>query len=167
MCLWYLEFGSVHRYLPSRSIEGGASANMVVHRNLYALTGGFPEEVSRSVDVEFMARCRLHGGDTLFRSGMIVAHRNISGFQHCMRHAESLGQGSARVRTLFKVKTGFSARAPLSILLLFPARIVLMSYRVFRWGRGYRVNYCLSLPGISLALAAWTLGFSRFLFGQK
>jgi GT2 family glycosyltransferase len=90
MCLWFLEFGSVHSYMPSRPIEGGASANMFLPHSLYDAAGGFPENVNRCVDVEFMARCRENGGGTCFDGSAKVSHRNISGLRHCLVHATTL-----------------------------------------------------------------------------
>jgi GT2 family glycosyltransferase len=103
MCLWFVEFGSVHSYMPSRPIEGGASANMFLPRSFYKGVGGFPEHVERCVDVEFMARCRKSGGHTRFVRELKVSHRNIGGLRHCLGQARSLGCGSARIRHLAKL----------------------------------------------------------------
>ncbi|MGD2118856.1 MAG: glycosyltransferase [Chromatiales bacterium] len=162
MCLWFIEFGSVHKYMPSRIIEGGASANMLVSRKLFDATAGFPEKVNRSVDVEFMAKCRTHGGITKFHSDIVVAHRNIGGFRHCLTHAASLGGGSARIRCKTALKADITIKYPLTIPFLFPARLSLLTYRVLRRGKGYRACFTLLLPGIALALLAWTIGFARF-----
>jgi len=159
MTLWFLEFGSVHKYLPTRSLEGGASANMFMHRAVHSRAGGFPEDVARCVDVEFMASCRRAGGSTNFIPAAIVGHRNIPGRQYCLRHAQSLGAGSARVRKQARIRGDIFARYPVAVPLLVPARTLLMSYRVARWGRGYRLAFLVHFPGVVLALLAWARGF--------
>ena len=161
MCLWFTEFGSVHRYMPNRSLEGGAAANMFMHRNVYSLAGGFPEEVTRCVDVEFMSRCRGCGGSTCFQSRVIVGHRNIAGMRHCVTHSWSLGYGSARVRKIAPFRADFFVKYPVAAPLLFPARLVLMIYRIARWGDGHRLMFCKYFPGITLTVLAWTVGFYR------
>jgi GT2 family glycosyltransferase len=161
ICLWFLEFGSVHSYMPSRTIEGGASANMFLPRSLYDAAGGFPENVDRCVDVEFMACCRENGGHTSFDGATRVSHHNISSLKHCLTHAISLGCGSARVRQLKKLRGDAFVKMPLFIPLLIPARLVQMTYRVGRWGKGFRLLFLMHLPGILLALIAWSLGFAR------
>ncbi len=160
-CLWFLEFGSVHSYMPSRSLQGGASANMFMFRELFVRSNGFPEQVTRCVDVEFMARCRQQGAKTYFQSTVIVGHRNISGYRHCITHAYSLGQGSARVRRLTKLKGDFFVHHPITIPLLIPIRLTLLMYRVVRWGKRKRSTLFFHLPGIALTTLAWTLGFAQ------
>jgi hypothetical protein len=161
MCLWFIEFGSVHPYMPARRQEGGASANMFAHKALFTRCGGFPEQVSRSVDVEFMARCRGADGTTRFEPAAVVGHRNISGKAHCLRHAQSLGNGSARVRKMAAITGDIFVRYPWCAPLLFPLRLGLLGCRVIRWGRGHRLSFVRHLPGIVLALLAWTRGFYR------
>ncbi len=161
MSLWYLEFGSVHPYLPAREVEGGASANMFLHRELFDRCGGFPEQVNRSVDVEFMIRCREAGAHCLFLPTARVGHRNIGGFNHNRIHALTLGEGSARVRLKNDMRGSPAARyRPLAIFLPF-ARLLLMAGRIARWGTGHRISFILHLPGILVLATAWGKGFYR------
>lgn len=159
LSIWFLEFGSVHRYMPSRPIEGGASANMLISRSLFQRAGGFPHQVKRSVDVEFMARCRARGGQTRFINTLTVAHHNNPGMSHCRDHAYRLGWGSARVRTLSQLRGEFFVRYPALSHLLIPIRLLQMSYRLARWGTGRRWLFIQCLPGITYALFAWVAGF--------
>lgn len=161
LSLWFMEFGSVHHNMPSRFVDGGASANMFMHRDVYQRAGGFPENISRSVDVNFMSRCRQSGASTYFHSGPVVAHRNIAGVRHCMTHAQSLGDGSAAVRKVADMKGIFFVKYPAAIPLLFPARLALMTYRIIRCGYGQRASFAAHFPGIALAVLFWTLGFYR------
>ncbi len=161
MSLWFLEFGSVHAYLPARSIDGGASANMFMQRSLFTRSGGFPERVTRSVDVQFMARCRDLGADTWFLPQARVAHRNVRGFRYCRSHAISLGEGSARVRRIAEMRGSAAARYPALAPILIPARLSLMTYRTLRWGRRHRISFLYHLPGIIALLAYWSVGFYR------
>lgn len=160
LCLWFVEFGSIHRYLPGRPIEGGASANMLVHRDLFERCGRFSETLRRSVDVEFMARCRSHGATTRFDPSFVVRHRNIPGLRHCLAHCAGLGTGSARVRRGSALRASALASHPLAAPLLLPARTLLMVHRVARWGRGQRLRFAFLFPGIVLSLTAWACGFA-------
>jgi GT2 family glycosyltransferase len=167
MCLWFVEFGSVHRYMPSRPIEGGASANMLIARSLFEAAGGFPETVKRSVDVEFMARCRAQGGHTRFDSRLAVAHHNIPGLEHCRQHAYRLGRGSARVRLLAPLRGHFFIRHPYLAYLMVPLRLGHMIYRVGRWGTGQRASFIRHLPGIVYTLTSWSRGFSNYAWAAR
>ena len=160
LCLWFVEFGSVHGYMPERVVEGGASANMVVSADLYRRCGGFCETRTRSVDVEFMARCRAQGTATRFDPRIVVRHRNMPGYRHCLRHCLSIGRGSADLRRHADLRAGITMTYPLVAPLLMPARALLMAYRVLRWGRGQRLRFALLYPGILCALAAWTYGYT-------
>jgi GT2 family glycosyltransferase len=159
MSLWFFEFGSVHPYLPGREVQGGASANMFLHRTLFDRCGGFPERVARSVDVEFMARCRDAGFRSRFVPAARAGHRNIGGFEHCWNHALALGDGSARVRLKTEIRGSAATRYPLLSLLLPLPRILLPCYRVARWGSGYRLSFIYHLPGIVVMAVSWTRGF--------
>lgn len=161
LSLWFTEFGSVHSYMPSRMVEGGASANMAMHRSIYWRAGGFPESLERCVDVSFMCRCRIVGAHTYFSSELAAGHRNIPGMRHCLAHAESLGQGSAAVRKSEQVRGNYFVKYPATIPLLFIARLALMSYRVVRWGDGQRALFAICFPGIVLTVMFWTIGFYR------
>lgn len=159
MCLWFAEFGSVHPYMPERPIEGGASANMFLSRALYEKVGGFSAELTRSVDVEFLARCRGVGAATIFVPDVVVSHRNIGGFAHCLRHAYRLGAGSAKVRRITPLRGELAVRWPLLAPFLAPARLAMILYRIARWGRGVRRWGALCYPGLVVTITAWTLAF--------
>ena len=159
LSLWFLEFGSVHSYMPSRVVEGGGSANMAMHREVYQRVGGFSGDLERCVDVNFMCRCRKAGARTYFASGLVVGHRNIPGMHHCLMHARSLGHGSAEIRKSAEIRGKFFVNNPFAIPLLFFARLALMTYRIVRWGSGQRASFAICFPGIILTLLFWTVGF--------
>ena len=161
LSLWFTEFGSVHSYMPSRIVEGGASANMAMHREIYQRAGGFPVDIARCVDVNFMCRCRKAGARTYFSSSLVAGHRNIPGLRHCLAHALSLGRGSAAVRKNASLKGDYFVKYPFMIPLLFVARLALMTYRIVRWGGGQRASFAIRFPGIVLTVLYWTLGFYR------
>ena len=96
---------------------------MFLPHSLYDAAGGFPKNVNRCVDVEFMARCRENGGGTYFDGSAKVSHRNISGLRHCLVHATSLGCGSARVRKFTTLRGDIFVKIPLFTPLLVPGRV--------------------------------------------
>jgi GT2 family glycosyltransferase len=159
-CLWYVEFGSMHSYMPARPVEGGASANMAVHRDVFEAACGFPENCQQSEDTEFLARCRCKGFATDFHPEIRVSHRNISGFAHAFRHIRNIGNGSARIRKITKLRGNFAVRYPWLAPLMVPGRLGLMSLRVLRFGSGgRRMHYLTHLPGIAVLLVYWCAGF--------
>lgn len=159
MSLWFNEFGSMHPYMPTRTVFGGASANMIVERSVFETAGGFPSNVARCVDVEFLDRCRRIGVQTQFRPEIRVGHRNVAGFRHCMKHSFTIGSGSARVRTIADLPGGFAVRYKALVPVLWPARMAQTTWRVLRYGRGHWGQFVVHSPGVILSLAAWTVGF--------
>ena len=164
MSLWFVEFGSVHPYLPSRSVEAGASANMLVHRELFDRVGGFPEAIERSVDVTFMRECSLRGAEVWVEPGLRADHHNPRGAAKCLGQAYRIGRSSARVRQRLPLRGGLAVRFPFLAPLLLPVRMLQLTYRVLRWGRGFRWTFVWHLAGIALILLSWTWGFTRQAF---
>ncbi len=162
LCLWIIEFGSVHPYLPARSIESGASANLLVPKDATLKVGGFPEGFQPGEDTALQAKLRGAGYSLFFQSDAVVRHFNPPGFRHCLAHLYHLGFWSAHVRKRHKNLRGHHAvSTPALSLALLLTRFTMVSYRLLRWGTGLRRKYIALAPGLMLGSIAWNLGFIR------
>ncbi len=159
MCVWTIEFSSVHPYLRKREISGGASANMIVSRRDFDAVGGFPGTFRAGQDVYFTAALRDRGLRSVFVPDAEVRHVNIPGLGHCLSHLHMVGRWSALARC---VRAG-GRRMVLPYLLFAPVawlvRFGLIYYRALRWGAGFRLRALCLAPGILLGVLAWNLGF--------
>lgn len=159
LCLWYIEFGSVHPYMPSRRMENAPSANMFARRELLQDCGGFPEHYQPGEDAALQLTMRDRGFPLHFVADALAFHHNLPGFAHYQNHLKKLGSFSAYVRKKQNLRGSFAARNPLAAIALLPARFAQISYRVFRYGVGSRKQYLSLVPGILIGLLLWNIGF--------
>ncbi len=164
-CLWWLEFGSIHPYLPERANDGGASAAMIVSRQTFQDLSGFDETLFNAQDSDLFLRLEKAGGRVIFLPRPEVLHRFKQGMRHCLRRAGQLGTHSARVRKLHDVARGsIVMRFPVLSPLLAPARLLLIYRRALASPAAPKASLLLHTPGIFLALAAWNWRFCQEMF---
>jgi len=168
ICLWVVEFGIVHPYLPAGEIESGASANMMAPRAAISKLNGFPEHFQPGEDTALHAGLRGLGLSLHFCPLALVNHYNPHGFRHCVQHLYHLGFYSARVRREHRNLRGHRAvDNPFLATGLWAIRFSLISYRILRWGKGLRRWSILFAPGILLGCIAWNIGFVANLVKQN
>jgi glycosyltransferase involved in cell wall biosynthesis len=159
-CLWVVEFGSVHPYLPSREIESGASANMMAPLGAIKQGSGFAVDFQGGEDTKLHASMRQRGLRLRFCPSAVVRHYNVPGFHNCIRHLRRLGFGSGYVRTIHgNLRGSVAARHPVLSVGLWLSRFVLISFRILRWGGDLRIWYPILAPGILIGVMAWNIGF--------
>lgn len=163
LCMWFIEFGSVHPYLPSRRMDTGPSINMLVKREVFLAAGGFPPELSAGEDAVCQLRMNALGGRLRFAPGIRVGHHMAGGFASYRRHLLPLGAAAAGIRRIFRLPGSRAATNPLLAPGLWLARLGQISLRVFRYGGGHRLQFLFLLPGILTGLLVWNWGFVRFL----
>jgi hypothetical protein len=160
-CMWFIEFGSVHPYLPERPIETGPSINMIVRRDIFLEIGGFPNEVAVGEDAICQLRLKAMGAQLEFIPTIEVGHHMVSGFAPFRRHLRPLGAAAAQVRKRFKLTGSRAAANPLLASGLWLARLGQIALRVSRHGRGERLQSIALIPGILLGLLIWNWSFLR------
>lgn len=167
-CLWWVEFGSIHPYLPPRRNDGGASAALVVARADFERLEGFDAGMTASEDSDFFERFAAAGGTLLFRPRPAAAHRFREGAGHALSRARTLGRHSARHRRRNPHRPGAAAvRRPVLSLGLWLARLGLMTRRVAVHPGAPRGDFLRHLPGILACLLAWNAGFSAEAFRRR
>lgn len=167
-CLWWLEFGSIHPYLPERINDGGASAAMIVGRSTFRNLGGFDETWFNAQDTELFLRLENDGGKVIFAPNPSVRHRFKQGIRHCLRRAGQLGTHSARLRKRRHISRGAAViRWPILSIFLAPARFSLISWRVFSSKGSPKCSFLLHSAGILVALFVWNLRFTQELFCER
>ncbi len=159
LCRWMLEFSSVHPYLPSGEVFGGGSCNMIVPTDAFRQVGGFPEGLPASEDVVLCRKLQDLGLRGWFCQSARGDHFNVPGFRHFRFHLLWLGQWGGRSRKTWKLPLDVAARVPAANALLWAARFGLISYRVLRWGRGYRLLWLALIPGLLLGVIILHFGF--------
>ena len=159
MVLWWIEFSSMHRYMPERKIFAGASANMMITKELFENLGQFPEEFQFGEDATLQGKHFKDGGYIQFVPDACVKHFNKHGLRHCLKHLFNLGSGSALVRKSYSLPGQLAVEYPLLSLPLTIVRFMQIFYRVIRFGKGMRLDFLLHMPGITIALLFWGLGF--------
>lgn len=162
MSLWFIEFSSVHPYMPGRPIAGGGSGNMVVRAQAMRAVGGFPEAWRRAQDTVLHARLRAAGHAVVFDPRPVGRHVNLPGFRRMMRHLYDTGVHSGRLRREDSAARGAVAvRVPVLSTGLWLARLVQIHARVFGAANGPAWALLVYTPGILLGLLAWNAGFTR------
>ena len=168
IALWYVEFGSVHPYLPRRPLTGGPSANMAVRREPFAKSGGFPEDWRSSEELVAQARMISTGGRVAFEPSIVGFHFNQSGAERVLGHLFLYGRFGARLRRAFPFLPGArAAMHPLLSLGLWLARLVQMTRRITVAPGATRLQFFLHLPAILICLLAWNLSFSLEAFRPR
>lgn len=162
MSLWFVEFSSVHPYMPARPIGGGGSGNMVVSAHAMRAVGGFPEAWRRAQDTVVHARLRAAGHAVVFDPRPVGRHVNLPGFRRMMRHLYDTGVHSARLRREDPAARGAVAvRWPFLSVGLWLARLAQIHARVLGAAAGPIPQLLVHTPGILLGLLAWNAGFIR------
>lgn len=161
LCLWMIEFGSQHPYMPAREVQTMGGLNGFVARSHFNDAGKFPVHEMTGEDAFFQRQLGANGLSIQFWPCAVGRHFNITGFQYFITHIAPLARGSARMRRRFSYRGSIAARNPIFALGLLPARLVQIYARVLRWGRGYRLKLLWLTPGIVLGLAQWTASFAR------
>lgn len=165
IALWFVEFGSVHSYMPKRTLAGGPSANMAVRRAPFAEVGGFPENWRSSEELVAQARMLSAGRTMVFDPSVVVRHFNQRGAGKVLRHLFLYGRFGARLRRAFPFLPGSAAvRRPLLSIGMWLARLVQMTRRILTAPNAPRLQYLLHLPAIIVCLIAWNLSFTREAF---
>jgi hypothetical protein len=162
-CMWYIEFGSVHDYLPERFIATGPSLNMIVKRDVFLAAGGFPADVPAGEDAVCQLKIRQISGLSRFRPVICVAHHMARGFASYYRHLLPLGVAAAKVRSEYAMQGSKATSSIFLAMFLWVARILQMSWRVLRYNPRRGLSYFMLLPGILIGLIFWNLGFLRYL----
>ncbi len=162
IALWFIEFGSVHPYMPRRPIAGGPSGNMAIRRERFAAVGGFPEEWRMGQDSLAHARLTEAGNRILFDPALVVRHFNQRGARRMIRHLFHIGRHSARLRREHPDLAGaWAVRKPVLSAGIWAARTMQMARRVMVARKSPKGRFLIHLPGILLGLAAWNSGFVR------
>lgn len=162
VALWFIEFGSVHDYMPRREIAGGPSGNMAIRRTHFADIGGFPEDWRMGQDSLAHARLQAAGSRIMFDPAMVVRHYNLPGARRMIRHLFHIGRHSARLRRARPDLAGaWAVRRPVVSMGIWIARTAQMARRVLGAKGSPKARFLLHLPGILIGLAAWNSGFTR------
>lgn len=163
--LWYVEFGSVHPYMPKRMLTGGPSANMAVRREAFAKTGGFPDDWRSSEELVAQARMITAGHNLIFDPAVVAFHYNLRGPGPVLRHLFLYGRFGARLRRAFPLLPGaLAVRHPMVSLGMWLARLGQMTRRVMVSNGSRKLHYLLHVPGIIICLMTWNLSFAREAF---
>jgi len=166
-CLWFIEFGSVHPYMPARAMTTGPSVNMIVRREALLRAGGYPATMSAGEDAICQLRIRAQGGTLAFAPMVRIDHFMVGGLPAFRRHLVPLGAAAARIRKTYRLSGSTAAANPVLASGLWLARIGQIGLRVIRHGRGRRLLSCILAPGILLGLLIWNWGFLRYLLHGK
>jgi GT2 family glycosyltransferase len=165
VALWFVEFGSVHPYMPKRELTGGPSANMAVRRELFAQGGGFPEDWRSSEELVAQARMIAAGKRMIFEPTLVVFHFNQSGAGRVLGHLFLYGRFGARLRRAFPFLPGARAvRHPFLSMGLWLARLGQMTRRIAVARKAPKLQFLLHLPAIIVCLVTWNLSFTREAF---
>jgi glycosyltransferase involved in cell wall biosynthesis len=160
MCVWFIEFGSVHPYLPARQVFGGASANLAVRHSALLSIGGFPEDWRMAEETLAQARLREKGHIVRFDPQLVGGHINLPGLRHMMLHLRVLGRHSSRLRREHPhLPGGTAVNLPVLSIGLWLVRLGQIYLRVLRAQNGPVLSLVLHTPGILLGLFAWNAGF--------
>lgn len=159
LCLWAIEFSSVHPYLSDGVIQGGASANMLVPFEVVKRVGGFPEGFAASEDSHLIASLREYGLTNWFCAEAKVRHFNKCGIRNFFPHLIWLGRWSAICRKEKHLRGALTVKFWPFAATLWVARLMLIYYRCWRWGKGFRLRIFALVPGIVAGLLAWNLGY--------
>lgn len=162
-CLWYIEFGSVHPYLPRRLMDTGPGMNMVMRRDMFERVEGFPPKVPAGEDAFCQLKTREKAGRFLFVPDIRIGHHMVGGFSSFCRHLVPLGSAAARVRSAYDLVGSEATTTPLLAVGLWLARLGQIGYRVLRYGRGHRLQVLGLVPGLVVGLLIWNWGFMRYL----
>ena len=162
MALWFIEFGSVHPYMPRRAIAGGPSGNMAIRKDRFTAVGGFPEEWRMGQDSLAHSRLAAAGNKLVFDPELVVHHYNLPGARRMVRHLFHIGRHSARLRREQPELAGaWAVRRPILSAGIWAGRTAQMARRVLTSRRAPKARFLLHLPGILIGLAAWNSGFTR------
>ncbi len=159
LVLWAIEFSGIHPYIPDGEVQGGASANMLVPREAFRHVAGFNERFAAGEDSLLAADLRELGLTNWFCAAARGGHFNVKGMRHCLGHLRWLGYWGALCRRVHPLRGALAVKFWPFAAGLWAAKFFLTYYRVFRWGRGYRLRFLALAPGIFLGLFSWNLGF--------
>lgn len=161
LCLWMIELGSQHPYMPAQEVQSMGGGNGFISRSNFVAVGGFPRDMKIAEDSFLQRRLRERGITIRFWPRAVGCHCNIGGLGYFLNHLKPLGENAAYIRQIFQYKGSAAARHPVLALGLLPARLLLIYARVLRWGTGYRLMLLGLTPGLILGLATWTNAFIR------
>ncbi|WP_223385641.1 glycosyltransferase [Oricola cellulosilytica] len=166
MCVWFIEFGSVHPYLPPRDIIAGPSANIAIRRSALVNAGGFPEHWRRGQDAIAQMRLRENGAQIVFSPQIKSGHVNLHGLRRMISHLYDMGRSGCRVRRNFAMPGTSAANYPVLTIALLPARLLQMTRRAAAPGAPL-AKFLACFPGILVGLIAWNVGFSAESFASR
>lgn len=164
-CLWWIEFGSVHPYLPRQKVESGATAGMLIGRRRFDELKGFREDLYVGEDSEFFSRHIADGGSLIFQPYPPILHMFREGPRHCLRRLSELGLYSASFRKDHSQARGaYAVKWPILSLGLWIARVYLIYARALRSSASPKWNLFLHTPGIIAGLLVWNWHFTKEAF---
>ncbi len=136
------------------------SFQLLVKREPFEATGGFPPGMAASEDLAFALSLRNAGVPIEFEPALRIGHLNRTGLRTVIRHLARLGRWSGAARRLYPAMRGGKLRRfPPAALLLGPYRWLRLLKRLP--GRGelsWRVRLGVALAAVP-ALAGWTWAF--------
>ncbi len=161
LCLWAIEFGGVHPFLPDYQTQGIASANLMVPAAALKEVAGFPSDFPTAEDTIVGAKLTQIGYERWFCAAARVRHMNLPGFAHFARHLFRLGRLSAICRRVVPLQGQIAVKLWPLAFGLFMSKFLSTTYRALRWGRGRRLLFLGLVPGILVGAVIWNAGVIR------
>ncbi|GAB4237159.1 MAG: hypothetical protein Kow00109_10970 [Acidobacteriota bacterium] len=157
--LHWLEFSEFLPGAPAGPRPYLPACNLLIRRERFAQTGGFPEEPAAGEDLLFFSRHRLRAW---FEPATGVRHAGKSSLGAAGVHVAHLGFWSGRLRRSGELPAprglGVGGRLP-SLLALYRAAVVLG--RVVRYQPREGVRAVILAPGLWWLAYRWSRGFAE------
>jgi GT2 family glycosyltransferase len=158
LCLWTIEFGGVHPFLPDYETQGIASANLMLPAAALKEVSGFPSDFPTAEDTIVGAKLQQIGYERWFCAAARTRHMNLPGFAHFASHLFRLGRLSAICRRVVPLQGQIAVKFWPLAFGLFISKFVATLYRALRWGRGRRSLFLGLAPGILVGAVIWNFG---------
>lgn len=159
---YLLQFLDLHPRRPPERVHFGATCNLYLPRELWAVEGPFPEDLDGGEDTILTARLRREG-KFAFEPSAVVTHLNRTGFREFVRHQYEFGKFSARLARLGRDHAATQLRQRLqSHPALAPVaaagKLGWVLYRAFVSDRTLVRPVVRSFPVLVAGVLAWGAG---------
>lgn len=155
---YLVQFLDLHPRRPAASAWHGATANLLLGRDLFERLGHFPEDMGGGEDTLLTGEARARG-QFVFGPRAVVTHLNRTTLADVVRHQYEFGRFTAELVTRARY---YRASRLVSVRWLLPlaviARLIAIYCRVARWDVRLLPRSLAAVPAVLAALVAWARG---------
>lgn len=156
--LHWCEFSEFLPGLGTRNLPFLSSSNLLIRRQDFFSTGGFPETLAMGEDLLFFQRFK---GQVSLIDSTRVGHYQRSRWKEVLNHLKKLGYWSGRIRAATQLSGTWLRQVPIAAhgLPMYRTPLIISRVCLSSWRSGLLA--ILLAPFILWAMVSWSRGFYR------